>query len=136
METQNTMEEKKTITIEEVQEAINLLRTFTEQHENSALIVALHSGPNISLCSYGQRGGIAGVLSLYAVKCEAIKDILSDVGAMLKDDSKEGGEVPRYAPDSTRHEHRAVKKFWGRSSLLFQQVHKNSVNSWQWNGYR
>lgn len=92
METQNTMEEKKTITVEEANEAIKLLRTFAEQHDNSALIVALHSGPNISLCSYGRRGGIAGVLSLYAMKSEAIKNILSDVGAMLKDESKEGEE--------------------------------------------
>ena len=92
MKTQNTMEEKKTITAEEANKAVEILKTFAEQHENSALIVALHSGPNISLCSYGQRGGIAGVLSLYAEKSEAIKDILSGVGAMLKDESKEGEE--------------------------------------------
>lgn len=92
METQNTMEEKKTITVEEANEAVQLLKTFAEQHENSALIVALHSGPNISLCSYGRRGEIAGMLSLYAVKSKAIKDIVSDVGSMLKDDSKAGEE--------------------------------------------
>lgn len=92
METQNTMEEKKTITIEEVKEAIQLLKTYAMQHKGSAMLVALHSGPNISLCSYGQRESIAGVLSLYAVKCEDIKDILSDVGAMLKDESKKGEE--------------------------------------------
>lgn len=92
METQNTMEEKKTITIEEANEAVQILKTFAEQHENSALIVALHSGPNISLCSYGRRGEIAGVLSLYAMKSKAIKNILSDVGAMLKDESNAGEE--------------------------------------------
>jgi hypothetical protein len=92
METQNTMEEKKTITVKEANKAIRILKTFAEQHENSALIVALHSGPNTSLCSYGHRGSIAGVLSLYAVKCEAIKDILSAVDEMLKDESKEGEE--------------------------------------------
>lgn len=93
METQNTMEEKKTITIEEAREAIKLLKTFTEQHEeNSALFLTLHSGPNISLCSYGRRGEIAGVLSLYAMKSKAIKNILSDVGAMLKDESNAGEE--------------------------------------------
>lgn len=92
METQNTMEEKKTITIEEANEAVQLLKTFAEQHENSALIVALHSGPNINLCSHGYRGEIAGVLSLYAMKNKGIKAILSDVGAMLKDESKAGEE--------------------------------------------
>lgn len=92
METQNTMEEKKTITVEEANEAIKLLKTFAEQHENSALIVVLHSGPNISLCSCGRRGDIAGALSLYAVKSEAITNILSAVGAMLKDKSKAGEE--------------------------------------------
>lgn len=92
METQNTMEEKKTITVEEANKAVLLLKTFAEQHENSALIVALHSGPNISLCSHGHREDIAVVLSLYAVESEAIKDILSSVGAMLKDESEEGVE--------------------------------------------
>lgn len=90
METQNTMEEKKTITIEEAQKAVQLLKTFAEQHENSALIVALHSSPNITLCSHGRRGDIAGVLSLYAVKSETIKKIIQAVAAMLEDDSEEG----------------------------------------------
>lgn len=92
METQNTMEEQKTITIKEAQEAIQLLKTFAEQHENSALIVALHSGPYISMCSHGRRGNIAGVLSLYMVKSEGIKDIIQAVAAMLQDDSKAGEE--------------------------------------------
>ena len=92
METQNTMEEKKTITVEEANKAVRLLKTFAEQHENSALIVALRSGPNISLCCHGHRRDIAGVLGLYAVQNKAIKDILSGVGAMLEDDSEEGEE--------------------------------------------
>lgn len=92
METQNTMEEKKTITIEEVKEAVQLLKTFAEQHENSALIVTLHSGPNVALCDCGRRGDIAGVLSLYVMKSEGIEDVIQVVAAMLEDDSEMGQE--------------------------------------------
>lgn len=93
METQNTMEEKKTITIEEVQEAIELLRTFTEQHKkNSALFLTLISGRHVNMCSQGTKNDLAASLSLYAVASETIKDILSGVGAMLQDDSEEGQE--------------------------------------------
>ena len=93
METQNTMEEKKTITIEEAQEAIDLLRTFTEQHkENSALIVTLISGKHINMCSQGKKSDLAASLSLYAVASETIKGILQTVAAMLEDDSEEGEE--------------------------------------------
>lgn len=92
METQNTMEEKKTITVKEANKAIQILKTFAEQHENSALIVALLSDPNLSLCNYGHRGGIAAALSLYAMTSETIKDIIQSVAAMLQDDSKAGEE--------------------------------------------
>ena len=93
METQNTMEEKKTITIEEAQEAIELLRTFTEQHkENSALFLTLISGRHISMCSQGTKSDLATSLSLYAVKSEGIKDIIQAVAAMLQDDSEKGNE--------------------------------------------
>lgn len=93
METQNTMEEKKTITIEEAQEAIDLLRTFTEQHkEDSALFVTLVSGPHVCMGSQGTKNDLAASLSLYAVKSEAIKDTIQAVAAMLEDDSEEGQE--------------------------------------------
>lgn len=92
METQNTMEEKKTITIEEVREAVALLRTFTEQHENSALLVAFSSGPNFIHCSYGRKGEVAAALSLYAMANENVKDIILAVASMLKDESKDGEE--------------------------------------------
>lgn len=90
METQNTMEEKKTITIEEVEEAINLLRTFAEQHEDSALLVVLHSGPNVNLSVHGRGRDIIEVLCMYAVRNGNIRDILLAVTAILKDDSEEG----------------------------------------------
>lgn len=93
METQNTMEEKKTITIEETQEAIKLLQTFVEQHkENSALIVTLISGKHINMCSLGKKINLTTLLSLYAVANETIKGILQAVAAMLEDDSEEGEE--------------------------------------------
>lgn len=93
METQNTMEEKKTITIEEAQEAIELLRTFTEQHkENSALFLTLISGRHISMCSQGTKSGLAASLSLYAVASEVTKKIIQAVAVMLEDDSEEGQE--------------------------------------------
>lgn len=91
METQNTMEEKKTITIEEAQEAIKLLRTFTEQHkENSALIVTLISGKHINMCSKGKKRDLTVSLSLYAVASETIKHTIQAVAAMIEDDSEEG----------------------------------------------
>lgn len=93
METQNTMEEKKTITIEEAQEAIELLRTFTEQHkENSALFLTLISGRHISMCSQGTKSDLAASLSLYAVASEVTKKIIQAVAVMLEDDSEEGQE--------------------------------------------
>lgn len=93
METQNTMEEKKTITIEEVQEAIELLRTFTEQHkENSALFLTLISGRRISMCSQGTKSDLAASLSLCAVANEVTKKIIQAVAVMLEDDSEEGEE--------------------------------------------
>lgn len=93
METQNTMEEKKTITIEEAQEAIELLRTFTEQHkENSALFLTLVSGRHIYMCSQGTKNDLAASLSLYAVTSEVTKKIIQAVASMLQDDSKEGEE--------------------------------------------
>lgn len=93
METQNTMEEKKTITIEEAQEAIKLLQTFTEQHkETSALILTLISGKHINMCCQGKKRDLVGSLSLYAVGNENIRDILWGVAAILQDDSEEGQE--------------------------------------------
>ena len=93
METQNTMEEKKTITIEEAQGAIKLLQTFTKQHEeNSALILTLISGKHINMCCQGKKRDLVGSLSLYAVGNETIKGVIQAVAAMLEDDSEEGQE--------------------------------------------
>lgn len=93
METQNTMEEKKTITIEEAQEAIELLRTFTEQHkENSALFLTLISGRHVRMCRQGTKSDLAASLSLYAVASEVTKKIIQAVAAMLEDEGKEGEE--------------------------------------------
>ena len=92
METQNTMEEKKTITIEEVKKAIRLLENFAKQHEDPALLVALHAGPNVNLCVRGRGRDIIEVLCMYAVRNETIKDIIQAVAAILQDDSKEGLE--------------------------------------------
>ena len=93
METQNTMEEKKTITIEEAQEAIDLLQTFTEQHkENSALFLTLISGRHINMCCQGKKRDLVGSLCLHAVGREPIKDTIQAVAAMLQDDSKEAQE--------------------------------------------
>lgn len=93
METQNTMEEKKTITIEEAQEAIKLLKTFTEQHkENSALFLTLISGRHINMCSQGKKRDLVGSLSLYAMGNETNKGVIQAVAAMLEDDSEEGQE--------------------------------------------
>lgn len=93
METQNTMEEKKTITIEEAQEAIELLRTFTEQRKkNSALFVTLVSGPHVTMCSQGTKSDLAASLSLYAATGETTKKIIQAVAVMLEDDSEEGEE--------------------------------------------
>lgn len=93
METQNTMEEKKTITIEEVQEAIELLRTFTEQHKkNSALFLTLISGRHVNMCSQGTKNDLAASLSLYAVTSEVTRKIIQAVAVMLEDDSEEGQE--------------------------------------------
>ena len=91
METRNTMEEKRTITSEEVQEAIHLLKTFAEQHnEDTALFAVLVSGPCIKLCCQGAKRSIADALGLYAMADENVKDIIVFAGAALEDDSKEG----------------------------------------------
>lgn len=93
METQNTMEEKKTITIEEAREAIKLLKTFTEQHEeNSTLFLTLISGPYINMCNQGKKFDLAASLSLYAMTSETIKGIIHTVAAIMEDDSEEGEE--------------------------------------------
>lgn len=93
METQNTMEEQKTVTFEEAQEAIELLRTFTEQHkENSALFLTLVSGPHVSMCSQGTKSYLVASLSLYAEASEVTKKIIQAVAVMLEDDSEEGEE--------------------------------------------
>ena len=92
METQNTMEEKKTITVEEANKAVRLLKTFAEQHENSALFVTLISGRDIIMCSQGTKSDLAASLSLYAVASEMTKRIIQAVAAMLEDDSEEGVE--------------------------------------------
>lgn len=86
------MEEKKTITIEEVKNAIQLLENFAKQHENPALFVALHAGPNVNLCTHGRGGDIIEILCMYAVKNKNIRDILRGVAAILQDDSEEGQE--------------------------------------------
>ena len=117
METQNTMEEKKTITIEEAQEAIELLRTFTEQHkENSALFLTLISGRHISMCSRGTKSDLAASLSLYAVASEVTKKIIQAVAVMLEDDSEEGGGVPRPAQGNNRQGRQPLKKFGAKVS--------------------
>lgn len=92
METQNTMEEQKTITIEEAKEAIHLLKTFTEQRENSALFVTFVIDSDLGLCSYGSVRLVKAALALYAVKSEYIRDIILAVASMLQDDSKEAQE--------------------------------------------
>lgn len=92
METQNTMEEKKTITTEEAKKAIRLLENFAKQHEDPALLVALHAGPNVNLCAHGRGRDIIEVLCMYAVRNENIRDILRGVAAILQDDSEEGQE--------------------------------------------
>lgn len=92
METQNTMEEKKTITTEEVKNAIQLLRTYAKQHEGSAMFLAISSGTDLGLCHYGCLYRIENLLALYAVDNEAVKKIVLATAAMLQDDSEEGKE--------------------------------------------
>lgn len=92
MGTQNTMEEKKTITIEEVKNAIQLLRTYAMQHEGSAMLVAISSGADLGLCHCGCLYRIGNLLALYAVASENIKRVILDTADMLLDDSEEGQE--------------------------------------------
>lgn len=92
MGAQNTMEEKRTITIEEVKNAIQLLRTYAKQHEGSAMFVTISSGTDLGLCHYGCLYRIENLLALYAVANENVKKAILSTASMLQDDSKEGEE--------------------------------------------
>ncbi len=92
METQNTMEEEKTITTKEVKNAIQLLRTYAKQHEGSAMFVAISSGSDLGLCHYGCLYRIENLLALYAVASEDVKKAILATAAMMEDDSEEGKE--------------------------------------------
>lgn len=92
METQNTMEEKKTITTEEVKNAIQLLRTYAMQHKGSAMLVAISSGTDLGLCHCGRLYRIGNLLALYAVTSENIRKVILATAGILEDDSEEGQE--------------------------------------------
>lgn len=92
METQNTTEEKKTITTKEVKNAIQLLRTYAKQHEGSAMFVAISSGSDLGLCHHGGLYRIENLLALYAVTSENAKKAILSTAAILEDDSEEGKE--------------------------------------------